>query len=96
MDTRETLIRIVLLSLLLYASACLASTGRELHEAEALAAGLREELAAVERENLSLERRLRQGWSAESVEALARERLGLVLPGDKIFRFEPEPQLNER
>ena len=88
MDTRETLIRIVLLSLLLYASVCLASAGRELHAAEARAEELRAKLETVERENAALDRKLRQGWSAEDVEALARERLGLVLPGDKIFRFE--------
>ena len=95
MDTRETLIRIVLLSLLLYASVCLASRGRELYAARALEERLRSELGAVERENAALERKLKQGWSAEDVEALARERLGLVLPGDRIFRFEKPPARGE-
>ena len=52
-------------------------------------------LEIVEQENLALDRRLQEGWSAEELEALARERLGLVLPGDRIFRFSsnvPAPQ----
>ena len=91
METKETLVRIVLLALLLYASICLASAGRELHAARALAAELRAEIETVERGNAELGRKLDQGWSAEDVEALARERLGLVLPGDRIFRFETDP-----
>lgn len=90
MDTKETLIRIVLLALLLYAAVCLASAGRNLYAAEALEARLRAELETIERENLALDRKLEQGWSAEDLEALARERLGLVLPGDRIFRFETQ------
>ena len=88
MDTKETLIRIVLLALLLYAAVCLASAGKELHGAEGLSARLRAELETVERENLALGRKLERGWSAEELEALARERLGLVLPGDRVFHFE--------
>ncbi|MBQ7692656.1 MAG: septum formation initiator family protein [Oscillospiraceae bacterium] len=92
MDTKETLIRIVLVALLLYAAVCLALSGRELYTAEAARAALRQELEAVERENLALDRKLREGWSAEELESLARERLGLVRPGDKIFRFDREPE----
>lgn len=92
MDTKETLIRIVLVALLLYAAVCLALSGRELYAAEAARARLRRELETVERENLALDRKLREGWSAGELEALARERLGLVRPGDKIFRFAPAPE----
>lgn len=92
MDTKETLIRIVLVALLLYAAVCLTLAGRELYAAEADRARLSAELETVERENLALERKLEQGWSAEELEALARERLGLVLPGERIFRFDPKPE----
>ncbi len=92
MDTKETLIRIVLSALLLYAAVCLALSGRELHTAEAAGARLRAELEMIERENLAMVRKLEQGWSAEELEALARERLGLVLPGDRIFRFAQAPE----
>jgi len=87
MDARETLIRIVLLALLLYAACCLAATGRALHAADAAADALRAELASAERISRAAEEKLRRGWSEEELEALARERLGLVLPGEKIFLF---------
>ena len=47
-------------------------------------------LEAIEQENLAVGRKLTQGWSAEELEQLARDRLGLVLPGDRIFRFPKE------
>ena len=86
-DARETLLRIVLPALLIYAALCLASTRRALYAADAEEAALRTRLEAVEQENRAMSRRLTEGWSAEELEALARERLGLVLPGDRIFRF---------
>ena len=87
-DVRETLIRIVLPALLLYAVACFASSRQTLSAAEAKEASLRERLSAVERDKCETGRRLASGWSAEELEALARERLGLVMPGDRIFHFE--------
>ena len=93
MDAKETLIRIVLLALMLYAAACLGSARRELYAAQGAEEALRLRLEAIEQENLAVGRKLTQGWSAEELAQLARERLGLVLPGDKIFRFpreEPE------
>ena len=86
-DIREIRIRIVLLALLLYAAGCLASAERELAAADAQAAALREALALIEAENRTASQCLAGGWSAEELEALARERLGLVLPGDRIYRF---------
>ena len=87
MDAKETLIRIVLPALLIYAAVCLASARRELHTADAVEASLRLRLETVEQENLAVSAKLTEGWSAEELEQLARERLGLVLPGDRIFRF---------
>ena len=87
MDAKEPLIRIVLLTLLLYAAGCLASTRWELHAAELREDSLRIALETIEKDNLAVSRRLEEGWSAEELEQLARERLGLVLPGDRIFHF---------
>lgn len=86
-DARETLIRIVLPALLIYAALCLASTRRALYAAGFEEAALCARLEAVEQENRALSQRISEGWNAEELEALARERLGLVLPGDRIFRF---------
>lgn len=90
MDTKETLIRIVLLALLLYAAVCLASARWELYMARREEAALSTRLETVELENLTVSAKLAEGWSAEELEALAWERLGLVLPGERIFRFTSE------
>ena len=87
MDAKEPLIRIVLLALLLYAACCLASTKRDLAAAGMYEASLKARLAVVEKDNLAVSERLTEGWSTEELEQLAWERLGLVLPGEKIFRF---------
>ena len=87
MDAKETLIRIVLPALLIYAALCLSSAKRELHTADAVEASLRLRLETIEQDNLAVSRKLTEGWSAEELESLARERLGLVLPGDRIFLF---------
>ena len=92
MDSRETLIRIALLALLLYAVVCLASVSRELHAARAAEAALAEELAAARRESGRLSEKLASGWTEAELEDLARERLGLVLPGDLIFRFSQDSE----
>ena len=87
MDAKETLIRIVLPTLLVYAALCLASARRELHTARAVEASLRLRLETIEKDNLAVSEKLTEGWNAEELESLARERLGLVLPGDRIFHF---------
>ncbi len=90
MDAKETLIRIVLPALLIYAALCLASARRELIAADAVEASLRLRLETIEQDNLAVSEKLTEGWSAEELEALARERLGLVLPGDRIYRFKSD------
>ena len=87
MDAKETLIRIVLPALLIYAALCLASARQELYKADQVEASLRLSLETIEQDNLAVRAKLTEGWSAEELESLARERLGLVLPGDRIFRF---------
>lgn len=87
MDAKETLIRIVLPVLLIYAALCLASARRELATADTVEASLRLRLETIEKDNLAVSEKLTEGWSAEELESLARERLGLVLPGDRIFHF---------
>jgi len=90
MEARETLVRIVLVALLLYAAACLSASRRALYEAGRAEQALSARLEEIEQENLAVGRQLTEGWSEEELEALARERLGLVLPGDRVFRFPPE------
>lgn len=87
MDSKETLMRIVLVSLLLYAALSLFATGRELEQLDGTRREAQEALAALRGENAQLKDSLAQDRSAEEMERLARERLGLVRPGEKIFYF---------
>ncbi len=87
MYSKETLIRIVLVSLLLYAALSLFETGRELGQLESARREAQESLAALRNENGQLRDSLSQDRSEEEMERLARERLGLVRPGEKIFYF---------
>ena len=87
MHFRERLIRIVLLSLLLYSALSLASSGAELDRAEARQEELSAELEALRAGLQSMQARLEQRISDEEAEQLARQRLGLVMPGEKIFYF---------
>ena len=87
MKIRETLVRIVLLALLLYSLASLLTVSRELNQAELLKRQLRQQTEIQQSLKRDLERKLAQGQSPEELQELARERLGLVLPGEKLFYF---------
>ena len=87
MKIRETLVRIVLLALLLYSLASLLTVSRELNQAELLKRQLRQQTEVQQSLKRDLERKLAQGQSPEELQELARERLGLVLPGEKLFYF---------
>ena len=93
MDSKETLIRIVLLSLLLYAAGCLASLGRNLQRADALERALVCELETIDKDHLIRSGKVEEGWTEAEGEELAWRRLGLVRPDEKVFLFpQAEPQ----
>ena len=87
MNTKERLIRIVLLSLLLYSALSLSACDRRLRQAQAKLERLSAELNALEAESFQMQAKLGEGLSPEEAEQLARQRLGLVRPGEKIFYF---------
>lgn len=87
MNLRETLTRIVLVALLLYSLAGLFAVGRDLRRAERLAQQLRQQTEEQQALKQDLEHELAQGQSPEELRQMARERLGLVLPGEKLFYF---------
>ncbi len=87
MQTRLTLLRIVALALLVYSLALFVTSVREAAQAENTAAGLAEEYERARTEKLELEAKLESAQTDEGMERLARERLGLVMPGEKIFYF---------
>ena len=87
MNVSETIIRIILLSLLLYSAFSFSAARHRLNECEQLEIELRTELENIERDNSEKLRKLDEGWSDAELECLARRRLGLVRPEDKIFYF---------
>lgn len=87
MQTRLTLLRIVALALLIYSLALFVTSVREVAEAENTAAALAEECERARAEKRALEAKLESAQTDEEMERLARERLGLVMPGEKIFYF---------
>lgn len=87
MNLRETLARIVLVALLLYSLASLVTVGRELRQGELLRQQLLQKMESQQALKQDLEHKLAQGQSPEELRQLARERLGLVLPGEKLFYF---------
>lgn len=87
MNTKESLIRIVLLSFLLYSALSLASSGRELRQAAEKQEELNARLALLDAERRQMQAELDTKISPEEIEQLARQRLGLVRPGEKIFYF---------
>lgn len=84
---KNILLRIALVALMLYALLCLVSVREDLRRTEDLAQELRARVEQLDAENRDLRAKLSAGYSPEELRRLAWERLGLVLPGDKIFYF---------
>ena len=63
------------------------AVGGELRAAAAVQKELSAELEEQTADNTALREKLEAGLSDAELERLARERLGLVKPGDKIFYF---------
>lgn len=87
MQTHSVLLRIVALSMLLYSLWLFASSMDELRQREALVGEKTALLSALLEEKAELEENLRAVESGAGMEALARERLGLVMPGERVFYF---------
>ena len=79
------LTKIVVLALIAYAAAMLAGARGRIAAAEADEAVLEARADALLRENLSLEYELAHAGDPELIAELARARLGLVRPGEKVF-----------
>lgn len=87
MRDRDVILRIVILALLLYSLASFASVRSDLRKTEQLAQSLKEELEQLQCENQELEEMLSSPRSDEEMRMLARQRLGMVMPGEKVFYF---------
>lgn len=77
--------RIVILALIVYAAVTLASTQRRVAAAEADRAALQAKVDATLLENAELEYDIAHAGDPEIIAEIARSKLGLVMPGEKIF-----------
>ena len=86
MPSRNILWRIVLISLLFYSVFSFLSVSLNLTETRQRAQSMAQQLEALRVEHSRLAAALEQG-SDSRLQDMARQRLGLVLPGEKIFYF---------
>jgi len=91
MQNRNTILRVVALALLLYALLSLVTVRRELAASRESAKALSLELSQLRGEAALLEEMTEELDGAEAMERLARERLGMVMPGEKVFSFAGGP-----
>ena len=84
---REALLRLLTVGLLLYMLIGFGTSRLRLN----MAAGRERELdlacASLREENEALRRSIASQWEDETAEAMARDRLGLVMPGERIYYF---------
>lgn len=93
MQNKGTIVRIVLVALMTYALLHFAAAKAQLEQTRQLAGTLAEEQARLEKENQDLTQLLEAGYDEGTIEALARERLGLVMPGETVFYFTKDREV---
>ena len=76
---------ILCLMLMVYALVTLAHTRAELRRLNAEADALQQQVTQTTEENAALEYKIAHSDDADIVEQAARDELGLVLPGEKVF-----------
>lgn len=85
MKRARSITAIVLASLTVYAILNLIRVRSDIVDAIAMSEELRNEINIVEANNRLLKQMIAESESDEAVEKIARERLGLVKPGDMVF-----------
>lgn len=77
--------KIVILALIVYAGISLMNTRSRITRAESDRAELRTMVAAAQQENAELEYDIAHAGDPDTIASIARAKLGLVMPGEKIF-----------
>lgn len=77
--------KIVVIALTLYAVISLVSVRAKVAEAEAKRETLQQQVTAMTQENAELQYQIDHGTDEETIEDIARNKLGLVLPGERVF-----------
>ncbi|NCB50351.1 MAG: septum formation initiator family protein [Clostridia bacterium] len=77
--------KIVIIGLTLYAIVSLVGVRGRVAEAESLREELQQQVTEITQQNAELEYQIDHGTDEEIIEEIARNKLGLVLPGEKVF-----------
>ena len=77
--------KIVILALIVYATIMLVNTRQQAMQADADRANLQAQVDAMLRENAELQYEIEHADDPEIIAEIARSKLGLVTPGEKIF-----------
>lgn len=79
------LTKVLILVLVVYATVTLVSLQSQVTEKEAQIESLQQAITTAQQENLRLEQNINALGTDEGVEAVARQKLGLVAPDETIF-----------
>ena len=85
MNTKERILQIVAVGLLAYTLWSFASVQLELKRADMRSAELDAQLAGLQQQNTELEEKQAHSRDDATIESIARERLGLVMPGEIVL-----------
>lgn len=77
--------KIVIMALIVYAGISLLSLKSQISQARLQSEALQEQVAQTAQENAELEYDIEHSEDPETIEDIARNKLGLVKPGEKIF-----------
>lgn len=77
--------KVVIVALVLYAVVSIVTVRSEVAETKARRDELAAEVTELERENSELSYDISHGADDEAIEDIARDKLGLVKPGEKVF-----------
>ena len=86
----RSLFGLVIAALIVYAAGRCVSVERRLAAAEERLAGLQRECAQLRGDNAALERENVRRKETDAMGEIARDRLGMVLPEDRIYFVESE------
>ena len=78
-------IKIVILALIVYAAISIVTTKGKIEQARLDVDAVQQQVNAVRQENAGLEYSIEHAGDDETIESIARDKLGLVRPGEKIF-----------
>ena len=78
-------IKIVILALIVYAAISIVTTKGKIEQARLDVDAVQQQVNALSQENAGLEYSIKHAGDDETIESIARGKLGLVRPGEKIF-----------